>query len=258
MDRPILFSAPMVRALLAGTKQQTRRVFKLPTKGIYERKDMGGWAPTINGGGGSFTIGRDGTRKPAPETVGIWHQTTGRCLNAPYQVGDRLYVREVCCAEELSSGQDGVHYFADSEFIAIANTSAAGDRWGEMFHYGGKRPDGFRGRKVPGMHMPRWASRLALTVTDVRVQRLQEITDAGAIAEGVVLMKDHGTWQDWHVPGVAHDNKDFPYLARTTPREMYAALWDTINGSGAWLANPWVCVTSWPHVIHQNIDQVKP
>lgn len=68
VTRPIIFSAPMVRALLAWRKTQTRRILNLPTKGIYERPDMGGWAPTTVGGHGCYYS--DG--RPAPEMEGMW------------------------------------------------------------------------------------------------------------------------------------------------------------------------------------------
>jgi hypothetical protein len=105
------------------------------------------------------------------------------------------------------------------------------------------------GRFRQGMHMPRWASRLTLTVTDVRVERLQAISEADALAEGVVQHRD-GYFE---VPGVRHPNKDFGALARVTAREMYAALWDVINGSGAWLADPWIVATTF-EVALRNID----
>lgn len=227
MDRPILFSGPLVRALLDGRKTQTRRVFKLPTKGIYERKDMGGWAPTINGGGGSFTIAKDGTRVPAPETTGIWHQTTGRCLDAPYQIGDRLWVREAWQTEsaydDLSpaelGGEEQVRYDADG----------AHQTWGYP-------AISKIGRFRQGMHMPRWASRLTLTVTEVRVQRLQDIGEADAIAEGC-YQQDHAN--PCQNPGI----KGFYYT------------WQSINakrGHG-WDTNPWVVAVTFTVAKH-NID----
>ncbi|TVR07398.1 MAG: hypothetical protein EA385_12925 [Salinarimonadaceae bacterium] len=91
--------------------------------------------------------------------------------------------------------------------------------------------------------MPRWASRITLLVTDVRVQRLQEISEEDAIAEGV---------EPFGRPGVA-----FVKLADaqtySTPRGCFAALWNSINGTGAWEANPWVAAYSFD-VIRQNVD----
>ena len=83
------------------------------------------------------------------------------------------------------------------------------------------------------------------------MQRLQEISEEDALAEGVVQARD----RMFVVPGISHPNKDFGELARPTAREMYAALWDVINGSGAWLGNPWVVVTDF-QVVQKNIDEV--
>ena len=109
--------------------------------------------------------------------------------------------------------------------------------------------DGCRGRTRVSIHMPRWASRLTLTVTDVRVQRLTDCTEEDALAEGVVKARDGY----FIVPGVDHPNKAFGELSRVTAREMYAALWDVINGSGSWLANPWVVALTFS-VERRNID----
>lgn len=166
-DRPIIFSAPMVRALLAGRKTQTRRLATSPLR---------------------------------------------RC-----EVGDRLWVRETIAAEELSrppkprkatarerqhlgrtsvivcdelDGSDGVRYLADEAWVMIENTLAAADAWFELFHYGCKddeRPSGHRGKSVPSIHMPRWASRLTLVVEAVRAEPLQAISEADAQAEGIDL-----------------------------------------------------------------------
>ncbi len=102
----------------------------------------------------------------------------------------------------------------------------------------------------PSIHMPRRLSRLTLTVTGVKLERLNDITEADALAEGVVWDADK---QWFHVPGVAHPNKEFPVLSRVTAREMFAALWDVIHGSGAWLANPWIVAVSFETAL-RNID----
>lgn len=264
-DHPMIFSAPMIRALLAGAKTQHRIALKLPTKGIYERKDMGGWEPTINGGGGCFTIARDGSRSPVPETVGIWHRTTGRCLNVPWRVGDRVWCREECLAEELSrpritraatkrerehlkrtevivldelDGCDGVRYLADDAWQHIENTQEAGDLWSELFHYRGRGEKG-RGNKVPAIRMPRWASRITLTVKEVRVQRAQEISEADAKAEGCMAK------------GIAWGGA--VGTPETSARDDYACLWDIIHGEGAFARNDWVCAISFT-VDPRNID----
>jgi hypothetical protein len=135
-DRPILFSGPMVRALLDGSKTQTRRAFK----GVEEVRP--GYFHVFGGGGDIFCDGDAEVKHWAPSYLRI----------AP---GDRLYVREHWftwgifddLAPSQLTGKEGVSYIADSNE--------------------GPRPGKFR----QGMHMPRWASRLTLTVTDVRVER---------------------------------------------------------------------------------------
>lgn len=102
----------------------------------------------------------------------------------------------------------------------------------------------------PSIHMPRALSRITLTVTGVRSQNLHEITDEDATAEGIIERENGG----WHVPGVEHDNQDFPYLSRPTPREMYAALWDTLHGGGAWLSDPAIIALTFTVAFH-NIDR---
>lgn len=138
------------------------------------------------------------------------------------EVGDQLWVRETFRHWQGSASRKTAVYRAD-------------DRW----HDFGSGEDFIQkvqwlGPWTPSIHMPRWASRLTIEVVDVRFQPLNDITDEDAIAEGIVEHKTCG----WHVPGVDHPIKAFPILSRSTPREMYAALWDTLHGSGEWLGNP--------------------
>jgi len=246
-DLPIIFSAPMIRALLEGRKTQTRRVLKLPTKGIYERKDMGGWTPTINGGGGSFTIARDGSRVPARETIGIWHQTTGRCLDAPWQTGDRLWVRET---HQFGSSCDGpqMTFRATPDYFSIDAWDGPDEGAGPSFNYDKCRGADFShwlsdvlssdGPWRSPLHMPRWASRLTLIVLDVRVQRLHEITHADADAEAPPLLQ--------YIPFMQGKTTS-DYVA------SFAALWNSIHGCDAWATNPFVAALTF-RVIRANID----
>jgi hypothetical protein len=200
-DRPILFSAPMIKALLAGSKTQTRRVLK-PQPTMHEAGDC--------------TVG--GHRGPVDYLMReIYPQHMAR-----FRKGDRLYVRETWA--EVGSMDPGL-------FITRADYPACVPR-----HYENVPPaDQVKWR--PGIHMPRSRSRLTLTVTDVRVQRLQEITPADAIAEGI--------WAPANSMTIDCETRD--------PRDDFQALWNSINGTGSWAANPWVAALTFT-VERRNID----
>jgi hypothetical protein len=185
-ERPILFSGAMVRALLDGSKTQTRRVIK--TTSIADAHSFG---------------------------------TKAACC--PYAEGQKLWVRETCRAEELPNGPDGVRYEADGAFVAIENTREAAEHWIDLNAY-----RGLVGAQVPSIHMPRWASRTTLEVIGVRLERLQDISETDAIAEGVHA----GSWE--------YDNGE----GTETARESYQCLWNSLNAARGygWDANPWVWV----------------
>ena len=226
--RPILFSAPMVRALLAGRKTQTRRI----VRGLEE-----------------CPHGYDQVKRIVQQEDYFLFSLAGgdHRVRSPYgMTGDQLWVRETCRAKELSDeeaispryihhgapfekppyGLDGVEYLADGEFRPIHNSREASDRWMTLNDYGGRR-----GRAVPGIHMPRWACRLTLDVTGVRVERLQAISQRDAKAEGCapLTIADGG-----FVPTTGSD-----YIG------AYRHLWDEINAARApWRSNPWVWVVA--------------
>lgn len=160
-ERPILFSAPMVRAIRDGLKTQTRRVVKF--------KPL---EPGLNLNASSLSAGHYCTDAPQHGWViysrdgrGVWHQRTKR-VRCPYgQPGDRLWVREAWAMNEPPSG---AVYRAD----------------GEAHH-------GWPARWKPSIHMPRWASRTTLEITGVRVERVQDISLADAEAEGYTSLMQH-------------------------------------------------------------------
>ena len=193
-ESPILFSAPMVRALLAGTKTQTRRIFK-PDRMTW---DANGRYTTYAMRGGELSTTGSGPFKPSS-----WLHY------CPYgQPGDRLWVRETFARID---GQ--TRPWIETDYQA---TYTHGDRLGDTL--------GIKKRWTPSIHMPRHASRITLEVTGVRVERLQDISEADAIAEGV--------YTDPACP--AYD--------------AYAQLWDEINGLGSWEANPWVWVVGFHRI----------
>ena len=189
-ERPILFNAPMVRALLAGTKTQTRRVVKMkPHHQIEERDDGTPWPWMYDG----------------ERNADSW-------LACPYgQPGDRLWVRETFGHFErnknFAPGCD-VFYRADGESLAVKP-------W------------------RPSIHMPRWASRITLEVTGVRVERLQDISSDDARAEGC---------PDKPIDDAEQASIDL--LAKL----WYHDLWEQINGLDSWAANPWVWVVEFKRV----------
>lgn len=189
-ERPIIFSAPMVRAILAGTKTQTRRVVKpVGNDDGFAMQDYGdGWWPYRSDDGESPMKG--GNEIPHA---------------CPYgQPGDRLWVKETWARD---SADGALFYRAD------VGTGNEADDWQHNIDVGAP---GYRWR--PPIHMPRWASRITLEVTGVRVERLLDISADDAWAEGIE-----------HSPDV-------------NPVHQYIELWESINGQGSWNANPWVWV----------------
>lgn len=224
-DRPILFSAPMVRALLAGTKTQTRRIMK--PQPIVEANGSWRW----EGRYGGF-VGAMGT-----------HVEEGFPLSAaayaPIQPGDRLWVKETWRTvkqHDHLSPRD-LHPDWTIQYLTDRPLSDPSDV-----------DDGptLTGRTRVSIHMCRWMSRLTLHVTDVRVQRLQDISDQDAAAEGV------RPWPTEMVEvGFASVNS-----AVVPARTLYALLWNSINGACSWEANPWVAAYTFT-VEHANIDQAR-
>lgn len=195
-ERPILFSAPMVRALLDGRKTQTRRLVKCRHPWEIEEDDSGKPWPWY----------------PDYVTGGEWDGW----VNCPYgQPGDGLWVREGFTPLPMQAPTEGPSRWQIVYAAGGADEKAAPAGYNPMlYNYE---------RWSPSIHMPRWASRLTLEITDVRVQRLQDISEADAIAEG--------SQEPSLVPITG---------ARLSERAVYAALWESINGSGSWVANPWV------------------
>lgn len=223
-EHPILFSGPMVRAILEGRKTQTRRPIGFPRRGAFALQDDGsGWWPYQSDDGESTTCD-DGIERP---------------MSCPFgQPGDRLWVRET-----WASPQPGiVAYRADGEAGAWMGDGGGGRIW---VHHGWIHgaTDGTRegrwyglskygGRWRPSIHMPRRASRITLEVTDVRVQRLQEISEEDARAEGMGISD-----------GRAMCGPQWSF------RDGFSDLWDSINGKRApWESNPWVWAVSFRQV----------
>lgn len=215
-ERPILFSAPMVRAILDGRKTVTRRIVKPQPLEGYDRSAW--YSPGVMG----WT--------PDPEPAGIWQKV--RC---PYgQPGDRLWVRETfkeIASGEVKQGYGEVRY-------GFAYQADAATRWASrptiIHDLRDQPPTGpmqFQPRPwKPSIHMPKRASRITLEVTGVRVERLQEISENDSLAEGIDADMCRQSIGKAPLKGGY-----FPICA-------FSYLWDQINGAGSWDANPWVWV----------------
>jgi hypothetical protein len=220
-DRPIIFSAPMVRALLEGRKTQTRRIIKPQP----ELNEAGLWVWPPYGAKISKRTWR-GFCQSDEDGLKLFFDAPGKVQEAlPAKVGDRLWVRES-------------HSILPKTAYALRKAVDPGDP--DMAAY---YREGFdRSGKLiwrPSIHMPRWASRMTLAVTEVRVQRLQEISEADAKAEGV-------------------RRKFYPEGNEVVERsfvQSFAHLWNTIHGVDSWEANRWVAAISFS-VEQQNIDAV--
>lgn len=208
-ERPILFSAPMVRALLAGTKTQTRRVLKPQP----QQNSAGLWCATTRTG--SYQLSPDFMPMIVKISVGdrLWVR------EAHYLTDDGDYERAVCAVD----ADEVREHLATVERLKASHPQVDWSR---------------HARLRPGIHMPRWASRLTLTVTDVRVQRLQDISEEDARAEGVATFAEGRT------------------MRSISDAEIYRLLWEEINGSGSWDSNPWVAVYDF-RVHRCNIDQME-
>lgn len=223
-ERPILFSAPMVRAILAGTKTQTRRVIANRSRAFSNTimVDEGdGWWPHASDDCESH-ICYDGNERP---------------IACPYgRAGDQRWVRETSRCIALSElppknlGRIDIEYKAGGS-RSIDYALHERPRW---YPSRDSNADGSP-RWQPAIHMPRWASRITLKVTGVRVERLQAISEADAMAEGIY--KPLGS-QFWHADPSAN------ILPGNTPQWAYRNLWESIHGHGSWGANPFVwCIT---------------
>lgn len=202
-ERPILFSAPMVRAILAGRKTQTRRAVKITNR----------------------TPGLAACLQPADPA---WVRQKTAAELCPYgQPGDRLWVRETWQHSNFPLGP------YDESCSVFYRADYMDDPHGPD---GEKSPEGKYRTWVPSIHMFRSASRILLDVTDIRVERLQDISDRGpqndCTAEGVFHCgMDVPSYEAWSTSGL-----------RSSEKYMYWQLWESINGAGSWDANPWVWV----------------
>lgn len=209
-ERPILFSGPMVRAILEGRKTMTRRVVKLRY-------------------GADVVVTNGQVWKPARVDYAGY-------VDCPYgQVGDRLWVREAFSGPHCMDASDGCKAVPPS-------------KWGDCsriwYWADGNMTEGDWTRPRPSIHMPRWASRILLEIVAVRVERLHEISEADAQAEGVERVVAGVGWRRYCDP----DSEEVGVPPCGDARRSFRSLWKFINGDESWNANPWVWVVEFKRV----------
>lgn len=239
-ERPILFRGPMVQAILRWSKTQTRRIIKPqpPAERPCAERDQFGpgwrWWPE------RVAHGRDDRHWPEGELS--W-------LFCPYgQPGDRLWVRETWALKP-----DAAPVYDRSDLWRLCAYRIDGETWSP-------RPERWRSP----IHMPRWASRITLEITGVRVERLQDISEEDAVAEGFertsfgpsvkIVLADGRSYdtsrENRSIPKVGDDwdgsqvilVHDVPEQDIMSARSNFRSLWDVINGPDSWDANPFVWV----------------
>lgn len=200
-ERPIIFNSKMVRAILAGRKSQTRRLIKNPDYISCTTGDC-----------------------PHSRQAECDEFLASVCPIA--KVGDGLWVRESFWA-----------YYTDAKSVSVLGYRADLDP--HMLacpdDYQIEDPWFLEERCIPSIHMPRWASRISLKVTGVRAERLNQISDTDAQAEG------------FHGPMTGTDWANISQIGRR-PAECFRELWEVVNGDGSWKSNPWVWVVEFNRV----------
>lgn len=205
IERGMIFYSEMVRAILDGRKTQTRRIIK------------------------DCTVGRDPISKfiqIGKKFIGCYPEDVPELIRecCPYGVpGDRIWVRETW-AEAGASAPDLKLYRAN--YPAHVPT-----------HYENV-PPAEDVRWTPSIHMPRWASRILLEITDVRVEQLKSISEEEARSEGVAQLRE-GFWKHYQPGWTQH---------QLSARASFATLWESIYGFGEWDRNPWVWVIEFKRI----------
>lgn len=217
-ERGMIFNSDMVRAILDGRKTQTRRIIK------------------------DCTVGRDPISKfiqIGKKFIGCYPEDVPELIRecCPYGVpGDRIWVRETFQGplfdfEQMEAYQEDSSKFKKPEFCVY---KADGKPAPEFFDADDNLHCGWR----PSIHMPRWASRITLEITGVRVEQLKSISEEEARSEGVARLRE-GFWKHYQPGWTQH---------QLSARGSFATLWDSIYGFGDWDRNPWVWVVEFKRI----------
>ena len=220
-ERQILFKAPMVRAILDGRKSMTRRIMKLqpPQDAVLVE---------YHGPDYSVSALQNKAAWFVPIAGDLWPCNREDAVASPYTPGMRLWVRETCWlhkAGDATDPQTAIYYDAD-----MLEFQREPSRWLPAWY-----------KKTPSIHMPRWASRITLAITTVRVERLQEISANDARAEGFEFaLCEYHAIDCPDAAGYCTDNTG-----------CFADYWNTLCGNRpgvSWADNPWVWVISFERV----------
>ncbi|HBT3205149.1 TPA: hypothetical protein MBF54_001477 [Klebsiella aerogenes] len=209
IERGMIFNGEMVRAILDGRKTQTRRPVKLPVHDKNLGCELAGNELAGELSAGNYlnsAFGKPGDR--------IWVRETFRVHSRATDVATLVYKASV-----RNSWTEQTHRVP----VSVCNKPATPEKW------------------TPSLHMPRLASRILLEITDVRVERLREISQADAEAEGVGKLKK-GFWKNYQ-PGWTE--------FQLTARGSFATLWKSIYGDESWYADPWVWVIEFKRIEEQ-------
>ncbi|EAB1468735.1 hypothetical protein AB4T27_003319 [Salmonella enterica] len=238
-ERGMIFNREMVRSIIDGRKTQTRRIMAIQP----EHSELG-LRRVIDS-----KNGRDNGKYFWSQSGACGLKMRSKMFGCPYgEVGDRIWVRETWSDVNLD-GAPAVAYRADDEVYDLMEDESLLDEGGS-FNYQDPRVckyqfaawhsdliSGIEGNWRPSIHMPRWASRILLEITDVRVERLNAISQEDAQAEGMELTGWRPTYSDPDSGGEV-----------CTPYDNFAQLWSSIYGEESWQGNPWVWVIEFKRI----------
>ena len=235
-ERPILFNAEMVKAILEGRKTQTRRVIKPKSKALHDNNV-------------ACIVHRESGDKWYQDHVfsmrgkhGVWEDYTleGFLALCPFgQVGGRLWVRETFCMGRIEEDDNPFLSYPKPLYVDNYEGKDAYPIYKQMVIKEKITHEDVKW--TPSIHMPRSASRILLEITSIRVERLNDISRADAVKEGIeTLMVDCSrdglktTYKDY----TSHNNA----ITRNNPIDSFRTLWESVNGADSWGKSPWVWV----------------
>ncbi|ATM92222.1 hypothetical protein ACXG8N_002181 [Klebsiella aerogenes] len=222
-ERGMIFNGEMVRAILDGRKTQTRRIMKVQPEPSKSRP-------------GDFWF----SSKKLESMVHISDFAPGNSPIADYH----LFIQEHCCpfgavGDRIWVRETWARYNIDQNSHDLAYRATTPADWPE------------EGRWRPSIHMPRWASRILLEITNVRIERLNAISPEDAESEGLERTNFTGFGDEPGLPSYPEPDVYFDPLKKQWkeyPPEAFAGLWESIYGEGSWKANPWVWVIEFKRV----------